>query len=203
MASKRAINSGRNVQALKVKAPATPIAPISAAANMGPQSLAILNCTEFSARAGLSSERGTRLGRTERRTGPLRAHTIPSRNVKTITTQGVALPRNAATARPAPSTHADACRVISQTLRFTRSEMTPANNARRSTGQKSANCKTSTRSPWWWLPVVWLVTAQLWAAFSVQLPVLEMQAPIQKIRNGRCRKTARGLPTAERDKALG
>ena len=51
MASNRAINSGRNVQALKVKAPATPIAPISAAANMGPQSLAILNCTEFSARA--------------------------------------------------------------------------------------------------------------------------------------------------------
>src|ERR1039458_1908879 len=90
MASKRAINSGRNVQALKVKAPATPIAPISAAANMGPQSLAILNCTEFSARAGLSSERGTRLGTTERKTGPLRAHTIPSRNVKTITTQGVA-----------------------------------------------------------------------------------------------------------------
>src|ERR1039458_5201212 len=82
MASNRAINSGRNVQALKVKAPAIPMVPISAAANMGPQSLAILNCTEFSARAGLSSARGTRLGTTERKTGPLRAHMIPSRNVR-------------------------------------------------------------------------------------------------------------------------
>jgi hypothetical protein len=50
--------------------------------------------------------------------------------------------------------------------------------------------------------MVWLVTAQLWAAFSVQLPVFEMQAPIQKIRNGRCRKTPRGLPKAERDELL-
>ena len=48
-----------------------------------------------------------------------------------------------------------------------------------------------------------LVTAQLWAAFSVQLPVFEMQAPIQKIKNGRCRKTPKGLPMAERDKRLG
>src|SRR5437899_4191611 len=47
-----------------------------------------------------------------------------------------------------------------------------------------------------------LVTAQLWAAFSVQLPMLEMQAPIQKIRKGRCRKTSWGLPMAERDKPL-
>src|ERR1035437_6383776 len=126
MASNKAINSGRNVQALKVKAPAIPIVPISAAANMGPQSLAILNCTEFSARAGLSSARGTRLGTTERKTGPLRAHTIPSRNVKVITTQGVARPRKASTARPAPRAHADACKAINQTFRFTRSEITPA-----------------------------------------------------------------------------
>src|ERR1019366_5194987 len=107
IANNNAINSGRNVQALKVKAPATPIAPINAAANMGPQSLAILNCTEFSARAGLSSSRGTRLGTTERNTGPLSAQMIPSRNVKAITTQGVARPRNAAMARPAPSAHAN------------------------------------------------------------------------------------------------
>src|SRR5260370_29277507 len=126
IANNRASNSGRNVQALNVKAPATPIAPISAAANMGPQSLAMLNCTEFSARAWLSSARGTRLGTTERKTGPLRAHTIPSRNVKAITTQGVARPRNAATARPVPSAHANACKVINQTFRFTRSEITPA-----------------------------------------------------------------------------
>ncbi len=169
---------------------------------MGPQSLAILNCTEFSARAGLSSARGTRLGTTERKTGPLRAHTIPSRNVKVITTQGVARPRNADTARPAPRAHANACKVINQTFRFTRSEITPASSASRSTGQKSANCKISTRRPWWGLPMVWLVTAQLWAAFSVQLPVFEMQAPIQKMRNGRCRKTPRGLPMAERDEVL-
>src|ERR1035437_7284076 len=142
MACNKAINSGRNVQALKVKAPAIPIVPISAAANMGPHSLAILNCTEFSARAEPSSARGTKLGTTERKTGPLRAQTIPSRNVKTITTQGVARPRNADTARPAPSTHANACNVISQTFRFTRSEMTPASSASRSTGQKSANCNT-------------------------------------------------------------
>ena len=51
--------------------------------------------------------------------------------------------------------------------------------------------------------MVWLVTAQLWAAFSVQLPVFEMQAPIQKIKNGRCRKTPKGLPMAERDRMLG
>jgi hypothetical protein len=49
------------------------------------------------------------------------------------------------------------------------------------------------------LPTVCVVTAQLWAAFSVQLPVLEMQAPIQKIRKARCRKTCRGFPMAERD----
>jgi hypothetical protein len=30
-----------------------------------------------------------------------------------------------------------------------------------------------------------------------------MQAPIQKIKNGRCRKTPKGLPMAERDKMLG
>src|ERR1035441_7497048 len=30
-----------------------------------------------------------------------------------------------------------------------------------------------------------------------------MQAPIQKIKNGRCRKTPKGLPMAERDKRLG
>src|SRR5580765_668850 len=107
-ATNSAINNGRNVQALKVKAPATPMAPISAAANMGPQSLAILNWTELSARARSSSARGTRLGTTERKTGPLRAQTIPSRNVKTITTHGVARPRNAATARPAPSAQAEA-----------------------------------------------------------------------------------------------
>ena len=109
IANNRATSNGRNVQALKVKAPATPNAPISAAANMGPHSLAKLNCTEFSTRAGLSSARGTRLGTTERKTGPLSAHTIPSRNVKAITTQGVARPRNAATARPAPSAQANAC----------------------------------------------------------------------------------------------
>jgi hypothetical protein len=32
---------------------------------------------------------------------------------------------------------------------------------------------------------------------------LEMHAPIQKIRNGRCRKTARGFIMAKRDNALG
>ncbi len=42
-----------------------------------------------------------------------------------------------------------------------------------------------------------------WPAFLVQLPVLEMQALIRKIKNGRCRKTSSGLPTAERDGALG
>src|SRR5256714_6385909 len=139
MATNRAINSGRNVQALKVKAPATPIVPMSAAANIGPQSRAILNWTELSAMARSSSARGTRLGTTERNTGPLRAQTIPSRNVKTITTQGVARPQNAARARPAPSAQADACRAINQTFRFTRSEITPAISASRSTGQKSAN----------------------------------------------------------------
>src|ERR1035441_4989803 len=30
-----------------------------------------------------------------------------------------------------------------------------------------------------------------------------MQAPIQKIKNGRCRKTPKGLPMAERDKMWG
>src|SRR5437879_10632457 len=103
MAAVRAINSGRNEQALKVKAPATPMVPMSAAANMGPQSLAILNWTELSARARSNSARGTRLGTTARKTGPLRAQTIPSRNVKEITTQGVASPRNSATARHAPA----------------------------------------------------------------------------------------------------
>src|SRR5881397_667309 len=111
MATNRAISSGRNVQALKAKAPATPIAPMSAAANIGPQSLAILNWTEFSARARSNSARGTRLGTTERKTGPLKAQTIPSRKVKTITTQGVARPRNAATARPDPRAQASAWRV--------------------------------------------------------------------------------------------
>src|SRR6266699_3627902 len=116
IATSRAINSGRNVQALKVKAPATPIVPMSAAANIGPQSRAILNCTELSARARSSSARGTRLGTTERKTGPLRAQTIPSRKVKTMTTQGVARPRNAAAARTAPSAQAVACKVINHTF---------------------------------------------------------------------------------------
>src|SRR5216110_2129308 len=138
MATTRAINNGRNVQALKVKAPATPTAPMSAAANIGPHSLAILNCTELSARARSSSARGTRLGTTERKTGPLKAQTIPSRKVKTITTQGVACPRNAATARPAPSPQAEDWSVINQTFRFTRSDITPAISASKSTGQKSA-----------------------------------------------------------------
>src|ERR1017187_5040992 len=132
IANNRATSSGRNVQALKVKAPATPNAPISAAANMGPHSLAILNCTEFSERAGLNSARGTRLSTTARKTGPLRAHTIPSRNVKVMTTQGVARPRNADTARPAPRAHANPCKVINQTFRFTRSEITPASRASKS-----------------------------------------------------------------------
>src|SRR5438445_1782310 len=126
MATNKAIKSGRKVQALKVKAPATPMAPMSAAANMGPQSLAMLNCTELSARARSSSARGTRLGTTERKTGPLKAQTIPSRKVKTITTQGVARPRNAAAASPAPSAQAAAWRVINQTFRLTRSDITPA-----------------------------------------------------------------------------
>src|SRR5206468_10164820 len=182
---------------LNVKAPTTPMVPMSAAANIGPQSLAMLNWTELSAMARSSSARGTRLGTTERKTGPLRAQTIPSRNVKTITTQGVARPTNAAAARPAPSTQADAWRVINQTFRLTRSDITPASRASKRTGQKSANCKTSTRRPWWGLPTVWVVTAQLWAAFSVQLPVLEMQAPTQKIKNGRCRKTCRGFTIRE------
>lgn len=38
---------------------------------------------------------------------------------------------------------------------------------------------------------------------AVQLPVLEMQTPIQKIKNGRCRKTPKALPMAEPDGALG
>src|SRR6266478_7299369 len=122
MDTNRAIKSGRNVQALKVKAPATPMVPMSAAASIGPQSLAILNWTELSASARSSSARGTRLGTTERNTGPLRAQTIPSRNVKTITTQGVARPRNAATARPDPRAQASAWRGINQTFRLTRSE---------------------------------------------------------------------------------
>src|SRR6185369_12788193 len=107
MATTSAINNGRKVQALKAKAPETPTAPISPAASIGPQSRAILNWTELSAMARSSSERGTRLGTTERKTGPLRAQMMPSRNVKVITTQGVALPMNAATARPAPSRQAD------------------------------------------------------------------------------------------------
>jgi hypothetical protein len=41
------------------------------------------------------------------------------------------------------------------------------------------------------------VTAQLWAAFSVQFPVLEMSAPIQKTKYGRCRKTPKVLPMVE------
>src|SRR5258706_10129277 len=129
MATNRAINNGRNVQALKVNAPATPMVPMSAAASIGPQSRAILNWTELSARAGPSSARGTRLGTTARKTGPLRAQTIPSRKVKVITTHGVARPRNAATARPAPSAHARDWRVINQTFRLTRSDITPASNA--------------------------------------------------------------------------
>src|SRR6266581_5201011 len=121
MAADRAINNGRNVQALKVKAPATPMAPMIAAANIGPQSLAILNWTELSARARSNSARGTRLGTTARKTGPFRAHTMPSRNVKAITTHGVARPRNAATASPVPRAHAAVCRIMIQALRFTRS----------------------------------------------------------------------------------
>jgi len=39
------------------------------------------------------------------------------------------------------------------------------------------------------LPFICSVTAQLCAAFSVQLPVFEMSAPIQKIKYARCRKT--------------
>src|SRR6266446_1855057 len=117
IATSNAINSGRNVQALNVKAPATPRVPMSAAANIGPQSLAMLNWTELSAMARSSSARGTRLGTTERKTGPLRAQTIPSRKVKTMTTQGVARPRYAATARPAPSAQASDWRMISQTFR--------------------------------------------------------------------------------------
>src|SRR3989454_4994518 len=123
MATSRAINSGRNVQALNVKAPATPMVPMSTAANIGPQSLAMLNWTELSAVARSSSARGTRLGTTERKTGPLRAQMIPSRKVKTITTQGVARPRNAAAASPAPSAQAAAWRVINQTFRLTRSDI--------------------------------------------------------------------------------
>src|SRR2546430_8261757 len=119
MDTNRAIKSGRNVQALKVKAPATPMVPMSAAASIGPQSLAILNWTELSASARSSSARGTRLGVTERKTGPLRAQTTPSRNVKTITTQGVARFQNAATARLDTNATADACRSIIQTFRFT------------------------------------------------------------------------------------
>src|SRR5207244_5093762 len=42
---------------------------------------------------------------------------------------------------------------------------------------------------WLALPRVWLVTAQLCAAFSVQFPVFEMNAPSQKKRNARCRNT--------------
>src|SRR5438105_14364940 len=117
MATSRAIKSGGKVQALKVKAPAMPIVPMSAAANMGPQSLAMLNWTELSARARSSSARGTRLGTTERKTGPFNAQTIHSRKVKAITTQGVARPRKAAAARPAPSAQAVACKVINQTFR--------------------------------------------------------------------------------------
>src|SRR2546426_10478392 len=123
MAATRAINNGRNVQALNVKAPATPMVPMSAAANMGPQSRAMLNWTELSAIARSSSARGTRPGTTERKTGPLRAQMIPSRKVKTITTQGVARPRNAAAASPAPSAQAAAWRVINQTFRLTRSDI--------------------------------------------------------------------------------
>src|SRR6266404_3569258 len=128
IATNRATNRGRNVQALKVNAPTTPTAPISAAANIGPHNLAILNWTEFSAMARSNSPRGTRLGTTERKTGPLSAHTIPSRNVNVMTTQGVARPRNAATASPTANANADIWRVINQTFRFTRSEITPASS---------------------------------------------------------------------------
>jgi len=43
------------------------------------------------------------------------------------------------------------------------------------------------------LPAVWLVTAQLCARFSVQLPVFEINAPIQKIKYARCRNTPSAL----------
>ena len=115
-----------------------------AAASIGPQSRAMLNWMEFIAIARSRKSFGTRLGTTARNTGPLSAHTIPSRKVKTITITGVAFPRNAATASPAPSKPAAVCRMISQVLRFTRSEITPASNARTSTGQKSANWSNST-----------------------------------------------------------
>jgi len=52
-----ATSSGRKVHALNVNARATPTVPISAAASIGPQSLAMLNCTELSAAALPSSGR--------------------------------------------------------------------------------------------------------------------------------------------------
>ncbi len=112
---------------------------MSAAASIGPHKRAMLNWTEFSAMAGPNSARGTRLGTMAIKTGPLNAQMMPSRNVNAITTHGVACPRKAATARPAPSTHATLCRMMIQVRRFTRSEMTPASSASTSTGQKSAN----------------------------------------------------------------
>jgi len=35
---------------------------------------------------------------------------------------------------------------------------------------KNANCRTSTKSPWCGLPMVWLVTAQLWPRFPSNCP---------------------------------
>ena len=50
--------------------------------------------------------------------------------------------------------------------------------------------------------MVWLVTAQLWAAFSVQLPMLEIQAPTQKIRNCRFLNAPSDLVMMERGNGL-
>src|SRR5260370_33207225 len=58
IATNSAINRGRKEQALKAKAPATPRAPMRAAANVGPQSLAILNWLELSPMTPSSARHG-------------------------------------------------------------------------------------------------------------------------------------------------
>src|SRR6185437_12139468 len=71
IATASATSNGMNVNALKVNAPATPTAAMTAAASMGPQRRAMLNWTEFNASARSSSARGMSEGTMAMMAGPL------------------------------------------------------------------------------------------------------------------------------------
>ena len=106
-----------------------------------------IDWTELSARARSSSARGTKLGTTDKKCRTVESPN-PFHKGKDDNAPERRYSHEGCEGEARASVQANAWSVIIQTFRLPRFAITPASNASRSTGQKSANCNFSTTRAW-------------------------------------------------------